>query len=79
MERLPVKDWVIGFSQDSILIAAHLNGGGLYWTKYRLSDFPKYDIAIDDIKSFLVEIVTANEEMNQAKFAATLHLCKMTV
>jgi len=59
MKKLPVEEWQVRFYPDFIAVAAHLNGGGLYWTKYRLSDFPQNLISLDDLKRIFVNAVDA--------------------
>ena len=59
MKRLPVEEWRVRFYSDFIAVAAHINGGGLYWTKYRLSDFPQNFIGLDDLKAAIVDVVDA--------------------
>lgn len=59
LERLPVEAWRVQFYRDFIGVAAHLHGGGLYWTKYHLSDFPQDCFALENLKSVLVNVVNA--------------------
>lgn len=59
IEMLPVEDWCVQFYPDFVAVAAHQNGGGLYWTKYRLSDFPKNLVSLDNLKSVFIDIVDA--------------------
>jgi hypothetical protein len=59
LEKLPVKEWKVQFYHDFIGVAAHLHGGGLYWTKYRLLDFPQDCIALNELKSVIVNVVDA--------------------
>ena len=59
MEKLPIEEWRVRFYPDFIAVAAHLNGGGLYRTKYRLSEFPQDFIGLNDLKRNFVNIVDA--------------------
>jgi hypothetical protein len=68
MKKLPVEEWWVRFYPDFIAVAAHLNGGGLYWTKYRLSDFPQDLIGLEDLKRLFVNVVDARA-INQGPLA----------
>jgi hypothetical protein len=59
MKNLPVEDWCVQFYPDFVAVAAHQNGGGMYWTKYRLSDFSKDIIGLNDLKRVIVNVVDA--------------------
>lgn len=49
MKLLPTSEWQVRFYPDFVAIAAHTNCGGLYWTKYKMSDFPQETIGLDDL------------------------------
>lgn len=57
LERRPIDDWIVAFYPDFISVAAHMNGGGLYWTKYPFSKFPKDNVVLGDVNSFIVQVV----------------------
>ena len=62
MEKLPVEEWRVRFYPNFVGIAAHLNGGGLYWTMYKLSEFPQDHIGLEDLKNVFVKVVANAED-----------------
>lgn len=70
MQRLPTDQWQISFYPDCFAVAAHLNGGGLYWTKFKYSDLPsprvvvrdglntlENHVGLDDLKRVFIDVV----------------------
>ncbi len=42
---------------DHAIIGMHTNGGGIYWTKFALTDLPNEFIGVEDLKSIVVDEV----------------------
>jgi hypothetical protein len=63
MERLPIEQWKIQFTDTGVLVGAYCNGpdgANLWWIKLKLSDFPKDIFRIDDLKRAVVVTVDAS-------------------
>ncbi len=66
IEPLPQEEWIIHVFDSYMAVAAHTSGGGLYWTKIELDDFPyKTDIGINELPKIIADIVNRKRKVTK--------------
>ena len=58
MTPLAKSEWrVKRCGPDHAIIGMHTNGGGIYWTKFALTDLPNEFIGVENLKRIVVDEV----------------------